>query len=57
MKMICPRCGWPYTDYATLSRYCDAKICSACGRDEAIRGFLGIPQMPFDDWYSDPRAK
>ena len=43
-----------YSDYPALSRYADAEICTNCGMDEAIRGYLGIPPMSFDDWYEYP---
>lgn len=53
--MICPRCGQKYRGYPALSRYCKAEICSQCGTEEAMMGYLGIPMMPFDNWY-DPSA-
>lgn len=50
----CPRCGKTYNDYPSLSRRANVDICSDCGLDEAMRDFLGMPAMKFDDWYQHP---
>ena len=52
--MICPRCGQRYSGSPALSRHIPVDICSDCGTDEAMRGFLGMPTMRLDDWYSPP---
>lgn len=43
-EYFCPVCGLLQ----------DVDICSDCGTDEAMRGFLGMPTMRLDDWYSPP---
>lgn len=53
-EMICPRCGQRYSGSPALSRHVPVDICSDCGTDEAMRGFLGMPTMRLDDWYSPP---
>lgn len=50
---ICPRCGHLTIKdrLATnaLSRHADVYICDACGMDEAVRDFKGVP-LPLMDW-------
>lgn len=53
--MICPRCGSSFSGFPAVSRYSDAEICTDCGTDEAMRGLLGAPPMPPEDWF-DPSA-
>lgn len=52
---VCPRCAMRYTEHPAISRYADVEICPNCGLDEAIRGFLGMPPISFDDWYEPPK--
>ena len=52
---ICPRCGEKMNDVLarnSLSRYCDAYICSECGTDEALRDFVGLDNS-ITTWYAN----
>lgn len=60
----CPRCtGWipnnetPGAYMGALSRVADVYICSACGTDEAMRDFGGLPPYSPSDWPLDPTTK
>lgn len=58
---ICPRCGGPVPRAGAEGQYPGAlsrtdnetEICSACGTDEALRGFFHKtePVMPRWQWY------
>lgn len=53
----CPRCDGKIPNAETpgaypgaLSRLVSIEICSACGRDEAMRDFLRLAPVPPDQW-------
>lgn len=54
----CPRCRGKIPNDDTPGAYPGAlsrvdnrtEICSACGRDEAMRDLMHLPPIPPDDW-------
>lgn len=64
----CPACGHVFKpgwiidwdtaeigeDGSTYFYYQHCTVDCDCGTDEAMRGFLGMPTMRLDDWYSPP---
>lgn len=53
VHFTCPRCGEDSMDEDpvrnALSRHAKCYVCDACGTDEAMRDFVGVP-MPLSEW-------